>query len=564
MAVLGELFRLASLFAILCIFENESSTETTSTDETSSPTEHDGDITIYSRDDDNPWNGTTTSLNGDAPTTENPKAGTITSVNRDIPTSDNPKVGTVANITDDRTNGTVADINEETTTNPLNQTVVSSVNTTVTSNIDNVSKADEDINNANLTYNARAAGNETFTSEPRTDNESVNEAECRPYYCCDPFLSDRDRHTFMKKHEAQVNVIMYFWISLFLCLGGLVGNILSFIVLYRQKVNTSVFFLKCLAVSDGLYMLWYLVFDLYYTAYDSSPWVTNREDPSAHVIPANYIYTNLGNTTLTLYSSWLVVLLTVDRFIIVRMPLMANSLCTLNKARVEAFVLFVCCVGFCLPILWQYTSSIELHPCWDYLIMYKDPTPFGRTFGTVFMYNVVLTGLLRSLIPVVMVFIMNILLVIGLVKAGKRRRQLVSNVGKEDQKRDETISLMLITVATLYVVLLLPRLGLYVLRSLWMAQKYLDVNLNISSAALTSIAYYAPISDLSVRVNCAINFIIYVLVSKKFRDGLKELVCCRNSGTSESSKMTSTKTLSSIKSSSARASDKIAENVVDK
>ncbi|CAH1784788.1 unnamed protein product, partial [Owenia fusiformis] len=196
------------------------------------------------------------------------------------------------------------------------------------------------------------------------------------------------------------------------------------------------------------------------------------------------------------------------------------------------------------PILWQYTSSIELHPCWDYLIMYKDPTPsFGGTYGTLFVYDVVLSGLIKNLIPVLIVFIMNVLLIVGLMKASARRRKLVTN-GKEAQKRDENISLMLITVAVLYLILLLPSLGLKILRCLWMVKTYLEVDLNIDDKYFDSITFYAMVSDLLIRVNSAINFIIYVLVSKKFRDGLMKLICCKRVSKTEVYKTSVTRTTS--------------------
>ncbi|CAH1784791.1 unnamed protein product [Owenia fusiformis] len=345
--------------------------------------------------------------------------------------------------------------------------------------------------------------------------------------CCTYEAHGYDMDSLKLSENNLAYVVVEFWFSLFLCLFGLGGNIISFMVLSKERTNTSMFFLRALAANDGIYCLWYILFTPYIIAYDKTKWINSgsRISDIAHWIPLNQGYLGLVNFILQTISIWLVVLLTIDRFIAVSMPLQARLLCTMNKARIQVGILIVLVIGFALPKAFQFTYFLIDNVC------FKTPgtrllkinfTDFGKTYGMTVGYDIIASGLLRYIIPVFSVLIMNILLIRILGNASANRSELVK--GAHDGQQGRGITVMLVTVATTYTLLLLPLVGIKILRSLFFFQ--LNKEIFIHEKLRLYVSYANLAGNLCLRLNSSINFLLYIVVSRKFRKGIVALFRC--------------------------------------
>ena len=82
------------------------------------------------------------------------------------------------------------------------------------------------------------------------------------------------------------------------------------------------------------------------------------------------------------------------------------------------------------------------------------------------------------------------------------------------------INMMLLGVTVAYIVLTLPLILGHIIA--FMSDDVLDTSQNIS------LFIFGNIAQLLLRVNCSINFFLYVLLGKSFRDKFLAVLCCRN------------------------------------
>ncbi|CAH1784789.1 unnamed protein product [Owenia fusiformis] len=360
-------------------------------------------------------------------------------------------------------------------------------------------------------------------------------------FCCQLQIKNYDVHSLMTKEMTKVYEIIEFWISICLVFIGLVGNGVSFVILYREKTSTSMFLLKALSSCDALYCLWYLMFAPYSIAYEITPWIKNRESNIVNWIPFHFLKLGLVNYVLQTISIWLVVLLTIDRYIAICYPFRAKVLCTLNKVRIEVGVLIILSICFAIPKGFQNASEMSVNACLRTPYVETVLTKFGESFGCAVVYNIILDGFLRYIIPVIMVLVMNILLIRVLTKAAANRVQMSSI--SETSQQDNGITKMLVTVATVFLILILPQVGAKILKSLvYLSMKNkISLSVNVSPTAVESVVLA---SNLALRLNSSINFILYIIVSQRFRKGFAQLFRCsrvlKSDTTSSGSRTSST------------------------
>ncbi|ELT96697.1 hypothetical protein CAPTEDRAFT_132575, partial [Capitella teleta] len=129
--------------------------------------------------------------------------------------------------------------------------------------------------------------------------------------------------------------------------GGTIGNVLSFLVLIRRRMRvTSVYFyLTVLSCSDTLV--------LYVSAFKT--WVAEVSGFELMRVSDASCKVTTFLVLFGLYvSSWIIVLLTVDRCVAVCFPLRAAWLCTVRHARrlTLALVLVICVYNF--HVFWTF------------------------------------------------------------------------------------------------------------------------------------------------------------------------------------------------------------------
>ena len=119
--------------------------------------------------------------------------------------------------------------------------------------------------------------------------------------------------------------------------GGVIGNSLAFVVFWKDNIKTSASFLfQSLALVDSAYLLLSIpVFPIpSFVAYTN--WLKGYEDIVAYV----YVYILPLAQIAQTASIWVVVLLSINRYIAVCFPFKALRSCIISKVKKQlAFVL---------------------------------------------------------------------------------------------------------------------------------------------------------------------------------------------------------------------------------
>ena len=158
----------------------------------------------------------------------------------------------------------------------------------------------------------------------------------------------------------------------------------------------------------------------------------------------------------------------------------------------ERHVVIAMCQGVSLPR----TERTALRNSRDYFLIYKTACYF----------------IFRAVGPLVALIVLNAELVRALRAVRRRRRRLLEHKSNARGAGGENLTLMLVTVVTVFIVCQLPNLGI---RIAFTAGEFAPrgvVQLDIGSLRYANVA-----SNALLTLNSAINFAVYCLVGKKFR-----------------------------------------------
>lgn len=299
------------------------------------------------------------------------------------------------------------------------------------------------------------------------------------------------------------NVIVFF---------GLVGNTLSIVVLRnkRMKSPTSVY-LIALAIYDCIVLLSMSLFLALPTIYPETgylkgynaayPYMHPFAYPMALIAQTGTIYTTLG--------------FTIERFIAVCKPLHAANMCTITRAKKVTILILICSVIYNIPRMVEYKIEMMVNVTDNVTYPYIEPTTLGKNQTFRRVYFIYLTLFIMFLIPFILLSVLNYRL-IRAVKQSKMTRREFSSATSTSSSKENNLTVMLISVIAVFMVCQLPSIADNIL--------YAIVD---ESVLLCSTLYikFTTISNLMVVVNSAINFILYCLFGKKFRQVCFRTLC---------------------------------------
>ncbi|KAK2144940.1 hypothetical protein LSH36_717g00003 [Paralvinella palmiformis] len=326
---------------------------------------------------------------------------------------------------------------------------------------------------------------------------------------CDVNRSSDDSSTLTDDGRFHVAIELY--LISFIGIVGILGNIVSIIVLRQDKERRqTLLLLQVLAVSDALYLLSALLrYPVKYLMYDVSQY---------HRIQL-YVYPLLKMfQTITI---WMMVLVTVDRFIYVCRPLQAQDIFNQTSRRTFAVLVFVFGSLYSLPrfldrclITYQVCDNRTLTG-----VIYK-PMFNNAYYYNIYRYAMHLVFLYLG--PLVTLCVMNTRLIVTIRRSRQLHREMrvkghyvgTAGAGYTSQTENNA-TLVLIIIILVFIVCETPEL---ILRILIVLDQHVD------SISAISPAFYRfnTMSALFMVINCSINFFIYFLFGKRFRYILKE------------------------------------------
>ena len=315
---------------------------------------------------------------------------------------------------------------------------------------------------------------------------------------------------------------------------GLVGNVLATLALF-QKHNrkiSSCIYMGILGLLDLLtnviHLLWYFL---------GKGLLTFMYSESMHHILCRIVW-YLGSGVV-LASSFVVVAMTVDRFLAVRWPLKTLHFCTPRRAKLVCT--FVICLAFSckVPYIWLITAVGKLN-C----------VAFGQSDNVWITLYYWINTALSCYIPFVILLTLNIL-IIKAIRLTQRNKYIsegsihqftsngtgsstkystaseatngISMTVKRNNKRSNiktsqvgnSVTVMLLLVSFAFILLTAPIYIFYIV--------YMIKSKYSSSYAYAEYYFSAVFTSSIYQFNSAINFYLYCFSGTKFRSDLKLL-----------------------------------------
>ena len=310
----------------------------------------------------------------------------------------------------------------------------------------------------------------------------------------------------------QAEDILDRYVTHYICLFGIIGNLINLCVLTRKSVTAhmermekaSHIGLIALAVSDLLYCLCSF----------PQAWLDNDAFESTS-INFRLVYSAYGNACINCFllsSSWLTTAMAVCRYLAICHPLQARQYLGMSASRGIIIAVFCLSIAFNLPRFWmKRIAGVEV--CLGqgkvYFVM---PGYMERDYIADMVYTW-LYFTFGILLPLLMLAYCNVYLVKALHKSSQLRRQHSSSKSSEATR---IVTLTLCVIVVMYIFLVGPA----ELVSFW---KPFVLHSNPHAYGLA-----VMVCNCMQMLNFAVNFILYCIINVHFRRVVKDLLLCHH------------------------------------
>ena len=304
----------------------------------------------------------------------------------------------------------------------------------------------------------------------------------------------QDYHDFYKTAQFVTGMVCY----PILCAFGIAGNVFTLIVLRHRKMQTSTnVFLRWLAVADTIKLLNDVLYFVNMVLMFVQPKAANNM--MGHMYPFSHYILNAA----VCVSAWLTVSVAFERYVCVCHPTRAKDWCTIRNAGIASTFWFVLMGLIAVPSALRYQGVVIFNNdtnATEYMI---DLTDIGRNkpFMDFYLWA---QNLLRSIIPLVILLILNVRIICELFKQRIKGKKMTSR---------HRITMMLLSVIIVFIVCIFPD----AIMSTVLGFGYVDGNYLQRGLR--------EISDTLLTFNSAVNFVIYCACSKAFRDTFVDIFC---------------------------------------
>ena len=317
------------------------------------------------------------------------------------------------------------------------------------------------------------------------------------------------KDTFTEEVEAYTtfkiaNFISIYWLPVLVPIG-LVGNTLSFLVMIKpnnKKMSTCIY-MAAISVNDNI-MMFMSSHEYLFSVVQIHKW-----NPIECRISGFVALFALQNCTFQ------VLAMTLDKYIAIKWPHRAATYSTPKRAKLIVVTLYVCVCIYNIPHF--FLSSVNFGRCLN----------FGIRSMITSVYSW-FSFVLNAVIPFTMLIHMNYV-IIKVVRESQKlfdgndantRRgidQAMETRQKTMKSAENQLTIMLLLVTTLFLILLCPTYFRFIYLLFAKRETPLDYAKSLLISQITAQLYIT---------NSGINFFLYCLSGKKFRDDLKETISC--------------------------------------
>lgn len=289
--------------------------------------------------------------------------------------------------------------------------------------------------------------------------------------------------------------ILYSIVAMTIGFAGLIGNTVSFLVLHQDKCTpTASLMLRSLAITDNIFLaLWMLHYSLRFALkyggiqlQDSSIWVIIR----VYTFPLLYM--------AQMITIWLTVVISFNRFVAVCLPYKAPSFCNVKNVYKEIAVVVIAALVYNIPKFFE----IEIERNAESQSFRGKRTALGGNEMYRFIYGDIFYHTTTFVIPLFMLIIMNTRVIIVYKETRKRKRRMTSR----RSENENNITLIMIIVIIIFLSCHTPA-------------RLVQIILSYSFNHCKEYSYYLiHFSNVLEVLNSSVNFIVYFVFRKSFRD----------------------------------------------
>lgn len=280
-----------------------------------------------------------------------------------------------------------------------------------------------------------------------------------------------------------------------LCIIGIIGNVLTFIVFMKFKPRSSTnVYLTALALSDTIKLLCdFLYFIVVMLDKIGQP------DKSQAVFTTLYPYAHYVLNFSLCNTAWLTVSVAVERYIYMKYPERANTICTITRAKITCTVVWISALLVTVPFALRYRREhlddnvkVVVTSLWNV-----------KEFKDAYVW---LQNILRSIIPLIVLVYINGWIIRALSKASKEFDHRPLNCKNR-------VTVMLLAIIISFLVCITPD----AIMSAVFGFGYTD--------APALVRGMREISDILLCLNSAISFFLYFGFNKVFRHNFARVFC---------------------------------------
>lgn len=342
----------------------------------------------------------------------------------------------------------------------------------------------------------------------------------------------------------QISLLRYYLIGICgmtICCLGIVGNIMSVIILTRRVMRSSTYsYLTALALSDTFFLL----FTLLIARQDiNEPKLGDLDNYPDNFYARTFWFVHACAITFQVTSIWLTLAFTVDRYIMICHPFRAERWCSIKRARWVIFGLVVGGIVFNFIRFFEYTTKRTEFPILTPDMQMFNMSSFNTSdvnethaeigmsyfsFSTLETRDTIMytrlgeSTLFKKIvhswfyltcvagIPFIALFTLNTFLMIAVHNSRKKGKMINA---KEKRRNDTTV--MLIGVIVIFLICEGPALIARMIYALGH-----DKLLHLWSYNL-----FSEVANLLVTLNSAINIVPYYFFGKKFRQQFWRVFC---------------------------------------
>ena len=307
---------------------------------------------------------------------------------------------------------------------------------------------------------------------------------------------------------------------------GLIGNSMSFMVLRKDRgTPVATFLLQVLAIADNFFLL------LWMNTYAVKSYIRYMNPEAMN--STSWLYTRVY-TFPFLYMAqtetiWLTVVIAMNRYMAVCMPYKAPHLCTIMNVYKEVLVVTIFSICINIPRFFEIDIVKKVEN--GTVVSNYQRTWLGKDKVYAIVYTDALYYLFSFVLPLLILAFVNTRVTVAYQAAKKRKRRMTSR--RSDNENN--ITRVMIIIVLIFILCQAPA---RIVQLVW-SYKYNHCH---------EYQYYLiHISNTLEVLNSSVNFLIYFMFRKRFRDIIIEHFCCGpvvSSHRRDSAKATTTEGLS--------------------